>query len=96
MNKSKQKGKQNFKKNDIRTNRKGDKTWYRNNVVHREGKPAIVYADGSKDWLIDGLYHNLAGPARTYPSGRCDYYINGEWLSEDEFNERVLEEHEYD
>ena len=91
------KAKQNFKKQEIRTNRKGDKSWFFNNVLHREGGlPAIVYADGCKDWLVDGLYHRIDGPARTYTSGRRDFYINGEFLTEDEFNERVLEEHSYD
>ena len=85
------KPKHHFKKHEVRTNNRGDKSWYYNGVVHREGKPAIEYANGTKEWIIHGVYHRLDGPAREFSDGTKIWYIDGERLTEDQFNEKLKE-----
>ena len=32
----------------------GKQQWYRNNKLHREDGPAIIYSDGEKKWYLEG------------------------------------------
>lgn len=46
-------------------------------LVHRDGGPAIEYADGTKYWYQHGLQHRVDGPALERPDGskawcQCD------------------------
>ena len=34
----------------------GTKYWYLNGKLHREGGPAIVWADGTKEWCLNGMW----------------------------------------
>jgi len=46
----------------------GDKYWYVNDVLHREGGPAIEWNDGDATWLRWGQRHRLDGPAMDFPA----------------------------
>lgn len=96
--KYKSKSKGHYKPSEIRNNKFGDKTWFENGLVHREGGlPAVIYADGSKDWIEHGEFHNVSGPARTFAKdGGKAWFIRGEQLTEAQFNERVYEAFSYD
>ena len=87
-----------YKASEVRHNKFGDKTWFKDGLVHREGGlPAVIYADGSKDWVEHGDFHNVAGPARTFAKdGGRAWFIRGEQLTEAQFNERVYEVVSYD
>ena len=52
--------------------------WYYNsaNQLHREGGPAIEYADGSKSWYKNDQYHRTDGPAIDWTCGRKEWYQN--------------------
>jgi hypothetical protein len=61
--------------------------------LHREGGPAIEYANGGTAWYIDGHPHRLDGPAVEVES-YCDWYFNGEYIevsSQEEF-ERCIKD----
>tara|TARA_R110000803_G_scaffold5230_14_gene17398 strand:+ start:443 stop:733 length:291 start_codon:yes stop_codon:yes gene_type:complete len=96
MKKRQLKSKSYYKPNEIRTNKAGDKTWFRNGVVHREGLPAIIMVDGSKEWLENGDFHRVDEPARVFANGDKSWYLHGEKLTEAQFNERVFEASSYD
>jgi len=34
----------------------GSVFYYKNNVLHREGKPAVEFADGWKEWWVNGKF----------------------------------------
>jgi len=58
-----------------------DKTilWYKEgtNILHREGGPAVEYANGSKEWWQNGKLHRLNGPAIEDANGDKEWYQNG-------------------
>ena len=91
MKNRKYKTKSYYKANEVRTNKAGDKTWFKDGIVHREGLPAIIMADGSKEWLENGDFHRVDGPARVFSNGDKSWYLHGEKLTEAQFNERVYE-----
>ena len=52
----------------------GDKSYYLNGNLHREGGPAIEYARGSKCWYKDGKRHREDGrPAVEHANGQRFY-----------------------
>jgi hypothetical protein len=54
--------------------------WYKDSamkVLHREGGPAVEYADGSNEWYINGKRHREDGPAVEDINGFKEWYING-------------------
>jgi hypothetical protein len=55
----------------------GNKTWYTNGLLHREGGPALEYADGGKEWWQDGKRHRLNGPAVEWADGTKKWIQNG-------------------
>jgi len=55
----------------------GDKFWYLDGNVHREGGPAIEWSNGNKSWYFNGRKHRIDGPALEYHNGYKAYYING-------------------
>ena len=55
----------------------GNKVWKLNGKIHRDGGPAIEYADGSKEWYLNGKYHREDGPACEYADGAKDWWFNG-------------------
>ena len=70
-------------KYDIETDRFGTKRYYTNNVLHREGAPAIESANGTKQWYKNGKLHRDGGPAQEYADGTKCWYKNGELHRED-------------
>ena len=76
----------------IAINDDGDKFYFSNKEMttrHREGGPAVEYADGYKAWYINGKPHREDGPAVILPNGYKAWYINGERYSEKEFNAKM-------
>jgi hypothetical protein len=63
----------------------GDKRWYLNDLLHREGGPAIERPDGSEYWYLNGRLHREDGPAICGPNITCGYYLEGQVFSEEEY-----------
>ena len=58
--------------------------WYNEaGQLHREGGPAIEYADGTKVWYLNGQYHREDGPAIEWADGSKFWYLNGQLHRED-------------
>ena len=55
----------------------GDVYWYKDDVLHREDGPAVVYAKGDKWWYIDGLLHRRDGHAIERACGSKEWYVDG-------------------
>ena len=66
-------------------------TRYRNHLgqFHRIHGPAVIYSDGCEDWFQNGLLHREDGPAVIVNDGRKYWYFNNEFLTEQEWNERI-------
>ena len=56
----------------------GTKRWYLDGCLHREGGPAIEYADGTKKWWLNDELHREDGPAIERADGSKVWYLNGE------------------
>jgi hypothetical protein len=57
----------------------GGKWWYNKlGQVHREGEPAIIYANGDKFWYWNGRLHREGEPAVIYADGDKFWYVNGQ------------------
>tara|TARA_R110002049_G_scaffold28977_1_gene98624 strand:+ start:12495 stop:12878 length:384 start_codon:yes stop_codon:yes gene_type:complete len=60
------------------------KEWYKNGVLHRDGKPAriLTYYYNKKEWYKNGLRHREDGPAcisyDCFGNEHVKFYINGE------------------
>ena len=57
-----------------------NKYWYLNDKYHREGGPAIEYANGAKSWYKNGKLHRDDGPAFESVNGSTEYWYNGKYL----------------
>ena len=68
---------------DIKINEYGTKSYFVNNVLHRENGPAVEYEDRYKAWYKNGLRHRQDGPAIEYPSGAKRWYLNGKFYGID-------------
>jgi hypothetical protein len=55
----------------------GNKRWYLNGALHREGGPAIEHSDGYKAWWINGARHREGGHAVELLNGVKEWWING-------------------
>ncbi len=54
--------------------------WYKDEAMkirHRDGGPAIEWANGDKHWYIDGKLHREGGPAIEWANGDKFWYIDG-------------------
>ena len=67
----------------------GYKAWYVKGKQHRLDGPAVECANGSKYWYIEGKCHRLDGPAIEYADGSKCWYIEGEYLTFQQFWERM-------
>ena len=65
----------------------GDKFWYSNGELTREGAPAIIRADGTQKWYKNGELHREYGPAIVRDDGSEEYWRNGRRIIN---NDRVL------
>jgi hypothetical protein len=58
----------------------GDRSYFLNNVFHREDGPAVEFANGDKYWFINGKCHREDGPAVIYSSGHKEWFLNGKYI----------------
>ena len=56
----------------------GTKHWYKNDELHREDGPAIIWEDGTKLWCQNGQRHRTDGPAIEHYSGDKHWFYEGE------------------
>lgn len=54
-----------------------NKRWYLNNYLHRDGGPAIEYANGDRAWYKLGQLHREDGPAIDFFNGHKSWHLNG-------------------
>ena len=60
----------------------GTVRWYdASDQFHRDGGPAIEYADGVKGWYQHGQLHRDGAPAIEYADGSTEWYQHGERVS---------------
>jgi predicted metallo-beta-lactamase superfamily hydrolase len=75
----------------------GTKMYYKDNVLHRIGKPAIERPDGTWSYFYKGAKHRVDGPAEYSEYSDEGYYIDGEYYwNMDEFKAAAhqwLQEH---
>ena len=77
-------------KNGCYINEDGDKWYYKNNKVHRDGDlPAMEFSNGDKSWLRNGLRHRIGGPAIEYSDGEKFWCLFGSHYSEDDYNKVI-------
>lgn len=55
----------------------GEIRWYLNDLLHKEGSPAIEKASGSREWYQHGLKHRKEGPAIDNIDGGQEWWLNG-------------------
>jgi hypothetical protein len=69
----------------------GNIFWHKpgTNEYHREGGPAIEWADGADLWYVDNVLHRENGPAIEYNNGEKYWFLNGESLTEEEYSQRM-------
>ena len=67
-------------KNGIITNEFGTKLHYKDDKLHREDGPAVVYWNGTVEYWVEGKLHREDGPAIIYSTGDAEYWINGEFM----------------
>ncbi len=61
----------------------GTKRWYLNGKLHREGGPAIEWANGTKSWYINDKLHREGDPAIERANGDKYWYLNNKRHRED-------------
>jgi hypothetical protein len=59
------------------------KHWFVNGLMHREGGPAVIYANGAKEWWINNKRHREDGPAIEDPFNSNHWYLNYEFIYND-------------
>ena len=52
--------------------------WYTHGLRHRDGAPAIIYANGKQVWYHLNEIHNANGPAKIFLDGEEQYYLHGQ------------------
>jgi hypothetical protein len=82
----------NYIKYEVEVYEDGDKHWYLNGKRHREDGPAVERSDGHKSWYLNGKRHREDGPAIEWSDGDKFWCLNDEYLTEEEFNERMTPE----
>lgn len=55
----------------------GTEVWYRVDLLHREGAPAVTYPRGGTEWYEHGKLHRVDGPAVMFPDGSEEWYYYG-------------------
>jgi hypothetical protein len=79
----------NYIKYEVEVYEDGDKHWYLNGKLHREDGPAVERSNGYKSWYLNGKRHREDGPAIEWSDGDKFWCLNDEYLTEEEFNERM-------
>ena len=79
-------------KDVIKKIRLNDRIMYTlNGFKHRDDGPAVIYDTGSKAYYYYNKLHREDGPAIIYFDGEERWYINNIRLSEEEFNQYLLQ-----
>ena len=81
----------NYKTYEVKVYSYGDKEWYLNGKLHREGGPAVECTEGTKYWFLNGKLHREDGPAIEYSNGDKSWYLNGMCYTEREYNQKIKE-----
>lgn len=63
----------------------GDKYWFMNNELHREGGPAIERNNGVKEWWVNSRLHREDGPAIECTNDVKFWFLNGIEYTEQEY-----------
>jgi len=61
----------------------GSQYWYKDDELHREDGPAVIWPNGTQFWYINGKYHREDGPAIIRPDGTQYWYINDKEITND-------------
>ena len=65
----------------------GTRMYYKNNVLHRVGKPAIERGDGTWEYYFEGKKHRIDGPAISSVYDDEGFYVEGAYYWDiDKFN----------
>ena len=56
----------------------GVQRWYKDDKLHREDGPAVVWADGTQEWWREGKQHREDGPAVVWADGTQEWWREGE------------------
>ncbi|MYM40148.1 hypothetical protein [Duganella qianjiadongensis] len=70
-------------KDGINVSESGDLFIVRNEKLHCEDGPAIIWSDGSYEWYLNGLKHRTDGPAVERSDGTKFWYLNNKLHRED-------------
>jgi hypothetical protein len=61
----------------------GTQSWWKDDELHREDGPAVIWPNGTQFWYINGKYHREDGPAIIRPDGTQYWYINDKEITND-------------
>jgi len=61
----------------------GNKYWYRDGLLHKDGGPAIEFVNGNCMWYCDGKQHREGGPAVEVAGTYNIWVRNGKYHRED-------------
>lgn len=64
--------------------------YYKDDRLHREDGPAIIWSCGDVEYWVDGFIHHEDGPALVYADGNERWWIQDDELTEHEFLEWKL------
>lgn len=51
--------------------------WWKSGVIHRDGGPAVIYANGTAEWVKQDKLHREDGPAIEWTDGKETWIISG-------------------
>ena len=75
------------KKPAIHQKDNGYKEWWLNNMLHRNGGPAIEHINGDVEYYENGLRHRTDGPALSFNCGEHqEYWLSGKQVTEQDIN----------
>jgi len=58
----------------------GVQRWYKDDKLHKEDGPAVVWADGTQEWWREGKLHREDGPAVVRADGRQRWFREGKFI----------------
>jgi hypothetical protein len=70
----------------------GNKEWWFNGKLHREGGPAVEWSNGTKCWYLNGKCHREDGPAVEWEDGTSFWYLNNIAYSKEDWFEMLPED----
>jgi hypothetical protein len=70
----------------------GNQQWFKDNKLHREDGPAVIWSDGGKEWFINGFRHREDGPAVISKDGFKRWWLVYECMTKEEWWEMLSDE----